>query len=145
MLICAGKFWLISLPTMAELVPFYFSIVAFLCTIGAIALAGLHIYRHLMNYTEPTYQRFIVRIIFMVPVSSSMITSFSGFWLRALSILKQLLSLGFLSINTRFFVVNGFRRCLWFWAFHLLTYKCLVLVSEEIILEGCISDLFVIW
>lgn len=24
-----------------------------------------------MNYTEPTYQRFIVRIIFMVPVSAA--------------------------------------------------------------------------
>lgn len=24
-----------------------------------------------MNYTEPTYQRFIVRIIFMVPVSAT--------------------------------------------------------------------------
>lgn len=32
-------------------------------------LALLHIYRHLLNYTEPTYQRYIVRIIFMVPVS----------------------------------------------------------------------------
>ncbi|KAL6139075.1 hypothetical protein ACLB2K_064352 [Fragaria x ananassa] len=54
---------------MAESVPIYLSIVAFICTVGAIALAVLHIYRHLMNYTEPTYQRYIVRIIFMVPVS----------------------------------------------------------------------------
>ena len=54
---------------MAESVPLYFSIFAFFCTAGAIALAVFHIYRHLMNYTEPTYQRYIVRIIFMVPVS----------------------------------------------------------------------------
>lgn len=54
---------------MADLIPFYLNIVAFLCTVGAIALAIFHIYRHLLNYTEPTYQRYIVRIIFMVPVS----------------------------------------------------------------------------
>ncbi|KAH7571216.1 hypothetical protein ACOSP7_013593 [Xanthoceras sorbifolium] len=54
----------------------YFSIVAFICTAGATALAILHIYRHLLNYTEPTYQRFIVRIIFMVPVYALM--SFSA-------------------------------------------------------------------
>ncbi|KAK2634683.1 hypothetical protein Ddye_029475 [Dipteronia dyeriana] len=50
----------------------YFSVVAFICTAGATALAILHIYRHLLNYTEPTYQRFIVRIIFMVPVYALM-------------------------------------------------------------------------
>lgn len=50
----------------------YFSIVAFICTVGAISLAIMHIYRHLLNYTEPTYQRFIVRIIFMVPVYALM-------------------------------------------------------------------------
>ncbi|KAL7205586.1 hypothetical protein ACSBR2_018511 [Camellia fascicularis] len=48
--------------------PIYYIFVALPCTIGAIALALLHIYRHLLNYTEPTYQRYIVRIIFMVPV-----------------------------------------------------------------------------
>ncbi|ERN03227.1 hypothetical protein AMTR_s00003p00174480 [Amborella trichopoda] len=32
----------------------------------------LHIYRHLLNYTEPTYQRYIVRIVFMVPVYAMM-------------------------------------------------------------------------
>lgn len=47
-------------------------LVAFPCTAGAIALALLHIYRHLLNYTEPTYQRYIVRIIFMVPVYALM-------------------------------------------------------------------------
>ncbi|XP_050381131.1 uncharacterized protein LOC126798259 [Argentina anserina] len=57
---------------MAESVPIYLSIIAFLCTCGAIALAVIHIYRHLMNYTEPTYQRYIVRIIFMVPVYALM-------------------------------------------------------------------------
>uniref|UniRef100_A0A2P2LD03 Uncharacterized protein n=1 Tax=Rhizophora mucronata TaxID=61149 RepID=A0A2P2LD03_RHIMU len=55
---------------MTELVPIYLSIIAFFCTAGAISLALFHIYRHLLNYTEPTYQRYIVRIIFMVPVSA---------------------------------------------------------------------------
>ncbi|KAH0855554.1 LOW QUALITY PROTEIN: hypothetical protein HID58_007910 [Brassica napus] len=50
----------------------YLNIVAFLCTVGAIALAIFHIYRHLLNYTEPTYQRYIVRIVFMVPVYAFM-------------------------------------------------------------------------
>lgn len=50
----------------------FFIIVAFPCTIIAISLAILHIYRHLLNYTEPTYQRYIVRIIFMVPVYATM-------------------------------------------------------------------------
>ncbi|MED6131046.1 hypothetical protein PIB30_116814 [Stylosanthes scabra] len=53
-------------------VPIYLYIVAFFCTCGAIALALLHIYRHLLNYTEPTFQRYIVRIIFMVPVYALM-------------------------------------------------------------------------
>ncbi|CAL1393138.1 unnamed protein product [Linum trigynum] len=57
---------------MAELVPIYYSIIAFVCTLGAIALAVAHIYRHLRNYTEPTYQRFIVRMVFMVPVYALM-------------------------------------------------------------------------
>ncbi|KAI8028049.1 Transmembrane protein 184A [Camellia lanceoleosa] len=52
--------------------PIYYILVALPCTIGAIALALLHIYRHLLNYTEPTYQRYIVRIIFMVPVYALM-------------------------------------------------------------------------
>ncbi|RDX75318.1 Transmembrane protein, partial [Mucuna pruriens] len=46
------------------MVPIYFYVVAFFCTCGAIALALLHIYKHLLNYTEPTYQRFIVRIVY---------------------------------------------------------------------------------
>lgn len=49
--------------------PLLYVTVAFPCTIGAITLVILHIYKHLLNYTEPTYQRYIVRIIFMVPVS----------------------------------------------------------------------------
>ncbi|XP_038890300.1 transmembrane protein 184B-like [Benincasa hispida] len=57
---------------MGEVVPIYYSIIAFFCTVGAIALAIFHIYRHLLNYTEPTYQRYIVRIIFMVPVYALM-------------------------------------------------------------------------
>lgn len=54
------------------MIPIYYVIVAFPCTIGAIALAIVHIYRHLVNYTEPTFQRYIVRIIFMVPVYALM-------------------------------------------------------------------------
>lgn len=69
---------------MGEAVPIYLSIVAFICTVGAIVLAVRHIYRHLMNYTEPTYQRFIVRIIFMVPVYALM--SFLSLVLPAASI-----------------------------------------------------------
>ncbi|MBA0561581.1 hypothetical protein Golob_018396 [Gossypium lobatum] len=57
---------------MGDLVPIYLVILAFFCTAGAIALAVLHIYRHLLNYTEPIFQRYIVRIIFMVPVYALM-------------------------------------------------------------------------
>ncbi|XP_022719109.1 transmembrane protein 184A isoform X3 [Durio zibethinus] len=57
---------------MGDLVSIYLNIVAFICTAGAIALAILHIYRHLLNYTEPIFQRYIVRIIFMVPVYALM-------------------------------------------------------------------------
>ena len=42
--------------------------IAFLCTGTAVAIATWQIVMHLRNYTEPTYQRYIVRIIFMVPV-----------------------------------------------------------------------------
>ncbi|EXB57575.1 hypothetical protein L484_022682 [Morus notabilis] len=69
---------------MGETVPIYLSIFAFFCTVGAIALATFHIYRHLKNYTEPTYQRYIVRIIFMVPVYALM--SFLSLILPASSI-----------------------------------------------------------
>lgn len=55
--------------------PIFYILIALPCTVGAIALAILHIYRHLLNYTEPTYQRYIVRIIFMVPVSISLPSS----------------------------------------------------------------------
>ncbi|CAN1161691.1 Transmembrane protein 184B [Linum perenne] len=57
---------------MAESVPMYYSVIAFFCTVGAIVFAVSHIYKHLQNYTEPTYQRFIVRIVFMVPVYALM-------------------------------------------------------------------------
>ncbi|XP_021281534.1 transmembrane protein 184A [Herrania umbratica] len=57
---------------MGDSLPIYLNIVAFLCTAGAIALAIHHIYRHLLNYTEPIFQRYIVRIIFMVPVYALM-------------------------------------------------------------------------
>ncbi|XP_057425511.1 uncharacterized protein LOC130718896 [Lotus japonicus] len=69
---------------MAEHLPIYLYIVAFLCTIGAVSLALLHIYKHIVNYTEPTYQRYIVRIVFMVPVYALM--SFLSLVLPASSI-----------------------------------------------------------
>eukprot|EP00249_Psilotum_nudum_P022163 c28398_g1_i5 orf=883-2325(+) len=47
-------------------------VIAAVCTCGAVILAIWHIYMHLTNYTEPTYQRYIVRIIFMVPVFAMM-------------------------------------------------------------------------
>ncbi|XP_042023626.1 transmembrane protein 184B-like isoform X2 [Salvia splendens] len=52
--------------------PIFYILIALPCTIGAITLALHHIYNHLLNYTEPTYQRYIVRIIFMVPVYALM-------------------------------------------------------------------------
>ncbi|CAI8615299.1 unnamed protein product [Vicia faba] len=57
---------------MGVLVPVFFYVIAFFCTVGAVGLAILHIYKHLLNYTEPTYQRYIVRIVFMVPVYALM-------------------------------------------------------------------------
>ncbi|CAM8891648.1 unnamed protein product [Rhodiola kirilowii] len=57
---------------MGHLTPIYLDVVAFVCTVGAVSLAVLHIYRHLLNYTEPIYQRYTVRIIFMVPVYALM-------------------------------------------------------------------------
>ncbi|CAM8897233.1 unnamed protein product [Rhodiola kirilowii] len=57
---------------MGHLTPIYLDVVAFACTVGAVSLAVLHIYRHLLNYTEPIYQRYTVRIIFMVPVYALM-------------------------------------------------------------------------
>ncbi|KAJ8444289.1 hypothetical protein Cgig2_029702 [Carnegiea gigantea] len=54
------------------MVPIYYVLISLPCTLGAIALAIFHIYRHLMNYTEPVYQRYIVRIVFMVPVYALM-------------------------------------------------------------------------
>ncbi|XP_010910373.1 uncharacterized protein [Elaeis guineensis] len=50
----------------------YYVLIAFPCAAGAMALAMRHIYRHLLNYTEPIYQRYMVRIIFMVPVYALM-------------------------------------------------------------------------
>ena len=41
---------------------------ALVCATAACVVALAHIYRHLLHYAEPIYQRFIVRIIFMVPV-----------------------------------------------------------------------------
>ncbi|XP_015865944.3 uncharacterized protein LOC107403553 [Ziziphus jujuba] len=69
---------------MGESVPLYYVVIAFICTVGAISLAVSHIYKHLLNYTEPTYQRYIVRIIFMVPVYA--LTSFLSLILQESSI-----------------------------------------------------------
>lgn len=44
---------------------------ALACATAACVVALVHIYRHLLHYAEPIYQRFIVRIIFMVPVMLS--------------------------------------------------------------------------
>ncbi|XP_051145662.1 uncharacterized protein LOC127261374 [Andrographis paniculata] len=52
--------------------PMYYVLIALPCTVVATGLAIVHIYNHLVNYTEPTYQRYIVRIIFMVPVYALM-------------------------------------------------------------------------
>ncbi|KAG8098833.1 hypothetical protein GUJ93_ZPchr0013g37015 [Zizania palustris] len=45
---------------------------ALLCASAATVIALVHIYRHLLHYAEPIYQRFIVRLIFMVPVYAVM-------------------------------------------------------------------------
>lgn len=58
--------------------------IAAICTSGAVVLALWHIYMHLTNYTEPTYQRYTVRIIFMVPVYAMM--SFFSLVIREKSI-----------------------------------------------------------
>ncbi|GMI79411.1 hypothetical protein like AT3G05940 [Hibiscus trionum] len=57
---------------MGDAFSIYLDILAFFCTAGAIWLAIIHIYRHLLNYTEPIFQRYIVRIIFMVPIYALM-------------------------------------------------------------------------
>jgi hypothetical protein len=44
---------------------------ALVCAAATSVVALTHIYRHLLHYVEPIYQRFIVRIIFMVPVTLS--------------------------------------------------------------------------
>ncbi|KAG6498930.1 hypothetical protein ZIOFF_038683 [Zingiber officinale] len=83
-----GALWFLecrdSLVVDLPMAPALFVIVAFPCTIGAIALAVLNIYKHLLNYTEPIYQRYIVRIIFMVPIYALM--SFLSLVLRDNSI-----------------------------------------------------------
>ncbi|KAI8476882.1 MAG: organic solute transporter Ostalpha-domain-containing protein [Monoraphidium minutum] len=38
------------------------------CALGAIAISIYQILCHLRNYTEPVFQRYIIRLIFMVPV-----------------------------------------------------------------------------
>ena len=41
---------------------------ALACAAAATVVVIRLIYRHLLHYAEPTHQRFIVRVIFMVPV-----------------------------------------------------------------------------
>ena len=47
-----------------------FYITAGVCAVLASALAVFQIFKHLQYYTEPQFQRYIIRIIFMVPVYS---------------------------------------------------------------------------
>eukprot|EP00271_Cylindrocystis_brebissonii_P006323 TRINITY_DN19059_c0_g2_i1.p1 TRINITY_DN19059_c0_g2~~TRINITY_DN19059_c0_g2_i1.p1 ORF type:complete len:626 (-),score=93.83 TRINITY_DN19059_c0_g2_i1:805-2682(-) len=47
-------------------------LIAFICTCIAVAVSIGQILEHLNNYTEPTFQRYTVRIIFMVPVYATM-------------------------------------------------------------------------
>ncbi|CAI5458945.1 unnamed protein product [Closterium sp. Yama58-4] len=49
-----------------------FRMVALACTCVAILIAFRHMMMHLRYYTEPTHQRYIIRIIFMVPVYAAM-------------------------------------------------------------------------
>ncbi|CAM6124832.1 unnamed protein product [Calypogeia fissa] len=48
------------------------AVVAGICALGAVLISTMHILNHLRNYTEPTYQRYTVRIIFMVPIYAAM-------------------------------------------------------------------------
>uniref|UniRef100_A0A0A9CY64 Uncharacterized protein n=1 Tax=Arundo donax TaxID=35708 RepID=A0A0A9CY64_ARUDO len=50
---------------------------ALVCAAAATVVALLHIYRHLLHYAEPIYQRFIVRIIFMVPVMLYLLAAYT--------------------------------------------------------------------
>ncbi|BBN02809.1 organic solute transporter subunit alpha [Marchantia polymorpha subsp. ruderalis] len=50
----------------------FMEVLAGICAISAIVVALVHIFNHLRNYTEPTYQRYTVRIVFMVPVYAAM-------------------------------------------------------------------------
>jgi hypothetical protein len=45
-------------------------VVAGVCAYAGMALALLQIIQHLRHYSEPVFQRYIVRIIFMVPMYS---------------------------------------------------------------------------
>lgn len=56
-------------------------LLALCATLLAVLVNVRQVWKHLENYTEPTYQRHIVRIIFMVPVYAAM--SFCALVLRA--------------------------------------------------------------
>ena len=40
------------------------------CAVVSIVISGLNTLDHLLHYTEPTVQRFIVRILLIVPIYS---------------------------------------------------------------------------
>ena len=58
-----------SIPKGAN-VPYPFLIVAGCFSVVAIVSSLFLIYKHLRNYTEPRFQKPIIRILFMVPVRS---------------------------------------------------------------------------
>jgi hypothetical protein len=45
-------------------------IIAALCAYVGMTISLVHIIQHLRHYSEPVFQRYIVRIIFMVPMYS---------------------------------------------------------------------------
>lgn len=90
--------------------PIFYILIALPCTAGAMTLAIAHIHKHLMNYTEPTYQRYIVRIIFMVPVYA-------------------LMSFLALAINTKAIYFNSIREVYEAWVIYNFLSLCLAWVG----------------
>uniref|UniRef100_A0A0E0D909 Uncharacterized protein n=1 Tax=Oryza meridionalis TaxID=40149 RepID=A0A0E0D909_9ORYZ len=62
--------WLV--PSAMDWAAAGYTAAALVCAAAATVIALVHIYRHLLHYAEPIYQRFIVRLIFMVPVYAVM-------------------------------------------------------------------------
>lgn len=63
-----GGSGLVARPVLDGLGGGGYTAAALVCAAAATVIALVHIYRHLLHYAEPIYQRFIVRLIFMVPV-----------------------------------------------------------------------------